>query len=401
MADTVLDYVHGERQEPQSESAFDVVFVHGLGGDGKSTWTNGNGDCWSGWVAEDFPSLNVYSAGYDSGVLKSVFSGAGATFRDQASMLLDRLSNRKSSGRPTFFITHSLGGLVVKQMLRRSEDALRERQQRIARQSLGAAFIATPHQGANFANSVRAVFHAILSAAAVELEHGSESLLELAQWFSKWAAARGIRVECYYETLKTNGVLVVDKITADAHVLGCDPIAVAADHVSIVKPPSRDAQLYCSIKGVILDLLDGLQSDDGGGFSDQQAELDAFTSVASSDRRTLAEKLHAVGRGHEVARAEMRKEQFSKSIQRNIALPSAVAAYAELMTNIEMRFHQHIGPLIQVGECEANINQAVMNKVIEPSLVASREQGAKLSIGVVESAMYYLAGNCHLGWDNV
>lgn len=403
MSDTILDYVCAGRVEPQSQSNFDIVFVHGLGGDYKSTWTHSNGESWVQWIAEDFPTLNVYSAGYDSSVLSGILSGEGATFRDQAAMLLDRLVNRKSAGRPVFFVTHSLGGLVVKQTLRRSEGAGRERQRRVSRESLGAAFIATPHQGADFAKCIRAVLKIFLSAVAKELEHGSESLTELGQWFSQWAARQGIRVECYYETLETKGFLVVDKMTANAHVVGCDPIAVAADHVSIVKPETRNAQLYCSVKGVIQDLIEDLSPGNAGSAAGAQGlagGVDAFTQVAGHDRRSLADKLKAAGRDHEIGRAEERKEAFSMNVQRGIAQASSVALFADILSNVETRFHQQIGPLISEGAGQSVINGAVVEKVLEPSLAAVRASGSNVNIGSIESAMYYLAGNCHIGWDN-
>ncbi|WP_432591509.1 ABC-three component system protein [Stenotrophomonas maltophilia] len=401
MSDTILDYVCAGRAEPEPQSKFDVVFVHGLGGDYRSTWTHGNGESWVQWIAEDFPALNVYSAGYDSSVLSGILSGEGATFRDQATMLLDRLINRKSAGRPVFFVTHSLGGLVVKQTLRKSEGAGRERQRRVSRDSLGAAFIATPHQGADFAKCIRTVFKIFLSAVAKELEHGSESLIDLGQWFSQWAARQGIRIECYYETLETKGFMVVDKMTANAHVVGCDPIAVAADHISIVKPETRNAQLYCSIKGVIEDLIEDVSPGSaGGGGAGVTEGVDAFTQVAGHDRRSLADKLKAVGRDHEISRAEERKEAFSMNVQRGIAQASSVALFAEILSNVETRFHQQIGPLISEGAAQSVINGAVVEKVLEPSLAAARASGGAVNIGSIESAMYYLAGNCHIGWDN-
>jgi hypothetical protein len=45
----------------------DVVFVHGIQGDPRETWTNKNGGFWPSWLAEDNAGLAVWSVGYEAG----------------------------------------------------------------------------------------------------------------------------------------------------------------------------------------------------------------------------------------------------------------------------------------------------------------------------------------------
>ena len=92
--------------------------IHGLGGDAFGTWTDGNGQL---WLRDSLPSLipqaRVHTYGYDSVV---AFSKSSAEVDDFARDLLNRIKGVRISveekSRPIFFICHSLGGLVFKQV---------------------------------------------------------------------------------------------------------------------------------------------------------------------------------------------------------------------------------------------------------------------------------------------
>lgn len=403
MADSKLEYVAGKCEKASVNAALDIIFVHGLTGDWEGTWSHPTGGFWPAWLAEDFPSANVYSAGYDSSVFSSFMKGGGASLNDRATILLDRLASRPSRGRPILFITHSLGGLIVKQMFRKAIDASSERRKAIATDTAGVIFIATPHQGADFAKAVRSVIGLVTTKTIRELERGGDSLLELGTWFSTWAGRSTLSVDCYYELEKTKSVLVVDQMTADPHVLGCDPVAIQADHISITKPADRQAQIYESISTLIADLLAKLpppDGSDGDGETVIDAEFSAFTCHAPSDRRTLAEKLAAADRESEISWAEKQKERFSMTLQRNIAQPSAVRRYTRLMSDIETRYHRHVGPLIASSTEAATIDHTLQEAVLDPCLKAHDADGGQGTSGLVDSAFYYLAGNCHVSWDN-
>ncbi|KAG1334651.1 Protein SERAC1 [Cocos nucifera] len=102
----------------------DVVFVHGLRGgpfkswriaDNKSSTTSKSGlvenidqeagkqgTCWPReWLAADFPDARLFTVRY----------------KEVSSMLLRKLIAAGIGNRPIVFVTHSMGGLVVKQML--------------------------------------------------------------------------------------------------------------------------------------------------------------------------------------------------------------------------------------------------------------------------------------------
>ncbi len=383
---------------------FDVVFLHGITGHYKKTWTNIDEEFWPSWLIEEFPNINVYAAGYDSAFLADLMTGAGASIRDQASVLLDSVASRQDPSRPVIFVTHSLGGLIVKQMLRLADAATNKKKKAVASLVKGVAFLATPHLGADIAKSVTSVAQLVASQPLKDLVKGAEPLVDLAQWFSGWAVDRGIPVAAYYETEKTKGVLVVDKISANPNVHGCDPTAVSADHITITKISGKDHNVYKSLCSFLKDIVTSsdVGGSSGGGLDDDVLDdFKAFTTPVETDRQTLAEKLSSAGRSEEIKRAERLKERFNIALRRNIAQPSAVRKYTRIMSNIETRFNRHVLPAVLSHKSNSEIDMLVQDAVLDPTVKAHELVGDEITASLIESALYYLAGNCHLRWDDV
>jgi protein SERAC1 len=401
MTDSRFEFIAAGNQTPSNDAIMDIVFVHGLSGDCFASWTHENGEFWPRWLTTDYQSINIYSAGYDSHFTTKLLKGDGAGLIDVATMILDRLMSRKTKSKPLLFITHSLGGLVVKQMLRKSSESANSKRRRVCGQTCGVVFIGTPHQGAQLASSLQRLFSIALSQQVRSLAYASSPLIDLSQWFSNWAPSVNLPVWAYYEIDQYNGMLVVDQVTANPNVLGCDPVALRANHVDMVKLSDRGAHLYQSLISVIEEVIGSIQAQSSTDQLDQSLhqELMAYTTPAAADRRNLAEKLSAAGRPDEIPRAERQKERFSMDIQRSIVQPAAVRRYTRLLSNIETRFQRHVAPAIAAGTTRAAIDQLVQERVLDPSLSADDADGGTGTQSYVESAYYYLAGNCHIGWN--
>ncbi len=102
----------------ETEKTIDVVAVHGLQGDAYKTWKHDNGPLWlRDFLPADIPEARIMTFGYDSAV---AFSKSVAKIEDKALELLNHLSAKRSlaahagPSKPTVFICHSLGGIVVK-----------------------------------------------------------------------------------------------------------------------------------------------------------------------------------------------------------------------------------------------------------------------------------------------
>src|SRR5262249_26597828 len=135
-----------DRDEP---AAFDVVFLHGLHGDGRKTWTAPETKgYWPSWLAAANPQANVMALDFDAWSVK---------WKDHAMGLFDRavsiLAVRKEHGvghRPLCLIGHSMGGLLAKKLVLVA--ATRDEFKPVASMAKGFVFLATPHTGAGLAN---------------------------------------------------------------------------------------------------------------------------------------------------------------------------------------------------------------------------------------------------------
>src|SRR5260370_9593758 len=136
----------------------DVVFVHGLGGDGVGTWKpEGASESWLDWLGQDIPSTAIWSLSYPAGATKWTTAGEGMALPDRASNLIPTMLYYGIGSRKTIFVCHSLGGLVVKQILRHSTNMSKPEWQAIADSTLGVAFLATPHAGSDLATFIKMV----------------------------------------------------------------------------------------------------------------------------------------------------------------------------------------------------------------------------------------------------
>ncbi|KAK4109014.1 hypothetical protein N656DRAFT_370767 [Canariomyces notabilis] len=94
----------------------DVVSVHGLYGSREGTWIV-NGSSWLEKCIFDRVWARIVQYGYSSGHESTVFTYEG--IRDEATKLLVslvELRNGPKSEVPIVFITHDIGGIIVKEV---------------------------------------------------------------------------------------------------------------------------------------------------------------------------------------------------------------------------------------------------------------------------------------------
>lgn len=222
----------------------DVVFVHGLAGDPRATWTyqDSADGFWPGWLARDCPDLGVWSVGYEVAV--SAWQGVAMPLFDRANNVLAELATAGIGSRPLCFVTHSMGGLLVKYMLRNA-DTLAPEFADMSRNIRGVIFIATPHTGSDLARLAGYLKYFLRPTTAVrDLEHQAPALRDLNLWYRQNADRLGVITQVSFETLRTKGVHVVDAVSADPGLKDVTPIGIDADHVTIAKPPSAQSLVY-------------------------------------------------------------------------------------------------------------------------------------------------------------
>ena len=248
----------------------DIVFVHGLGGRSHSTWmTEGEpASFWPMWLQSDTPNAGVWTLGYAADASK--WQSESMPLADRGNTVLEQLYSEGLGDRPIVFIAHSMGGVVVKQLLRHAESFGVRRWQALARQVKGIAFIATPHSGANIANFAELAKHVLRTNEPVrELVAHDPRLRELHGWFLEFIRRRKVACRTYCEKREVRpelgifgqvfklprGILVVDETSAEPNIQGERAIPLDEDHISIAKPSSPEADLYKSILRFIVECL--------------------------------------------------------------------------------------------------------------------------------------------------
>jgi pimeloyl-ACP methyl ester carboxylesterase len=246
------------------------VFVHGLGGGSHSTWrcSDAAGDVaegfWPSWIGADFANVGVWALGYHADV--SAWTSESMPLADRGTAILETLANEGIGERPVIFITHSMGGILTKQILRHATSFGVKRWESIARRTRGIAFIATPHAGADlagFAELARLVLRTNEQVGELRAHH--PRLRELHAWFLKFQGDQKVVCRTFCETRELRpavlgltlpkGFLVVDQTSAEPHVPGEVAIPLDEDHVSICKPADRKAPLYKSLRRFISEVL--------------------------------------------------------------------------------------------------------------------------------------------------
>ncbi|KAI0976688.1 hypothetical protein F4678DRAFT_480197 [Xylaria arbuscula] len=139
--------------EPEGQVVADLIFVHGLNGGSRSTWSKaGNGSYWpQDWLPCDdaFQDVRIHAFGYSSGLNRE----SVLNIRDFATNLLACVYHSptmtSSTTRRIIFVGHSMGGLVIKKAYILAHQI--PEYEKLAQKIHAMFFLATPHQGAGVA----------------------------------------------------------------------------------------------------------------------------------------------------------------------------------------------------------------------------------------------------------
>ncbi|MDY0884685.1 ABC-three component system protein [Dongia soli] len=386
----------------------DVVFVHGLRGDLKGSWISSGsgepeGDYWPLWLAKDIPGINVYALGYPASIFAQWAKGEMGLF-ERAKAVLEYMASKGFGAKPIALITHSLGGLLAKQVIRTAIDNPNTAWNSIAQNCKAIFFIATPHSGASLAALLKFAVPRLISKHVETLNQGCDQLNELNETYRNLALRLGITTFPYYEKYRTNNVsLVVTRESADPGCGENQPIPIDADHISICKPKNREALLYCSIKSHLSKFVSSSNDNTQGTISTDSDLVDAFdndglTDPSDLDRRTLYQKMVAAKREHEYEKANKLQNNFAQNYYRLGLFPSARQINDDLLSDVAQRFDTHVFSKICQGASESEINIALQTLVIDP-LVQKYSSISNANSQSVLKALYFLTERCHIRWD--
>jgi pimeloyl-ACP methyl ester carboxylesterase len=261
MADISLRAV-GEK----TGAAADIIFVHGLGGDGVETWMvrpEQQDSYWPQWVYQDFSGsqtpCSVWALDYPAAPTRWADGGVAMALPDRARSVLEFLVDKGIGKRPTIFIAHSLGGLLVKHTLRMGAQSPNPSHIQFAQRTRGVVFMGTPHRGSNLATLAEGLRVIGATDATRDLELYSPYLAELDGWYRDNVERLKISTLAFRENKKLSAFLksfwVVDPTSADPNIPHCPTIAVDADHFEMCKLDGRGSFVYGHVKKFVTELL--------------------------------------------------------------------------------------------------------------------------------------------------
>lgn len=244
---------------PPAARRADIVFLHGLGGNAWTSWSASNRyrTFWPGWLGPRIAHAAIWTVGYPAS--PTHWFGHATSLPERAHWLLNRFHTRRIGSRPLALIGHSMGGLVMKALLREAAGHSQSPWHSTASNLRAMIFIATPHKGSGWANFVQYGKHALrLRGNLSELMHGGEAVTDLHYWFiHQLLPGRDLLCHNFYETRPTAiagwlpligdyfpKVMVVPKESGrlDEPPFIDDPLD--EDHISISKPENRRSPLF-------------------------------------------------------------------------------------------------------------------------------------------------------------
>ncbi|OMO74896.1 Armadillo-type [Corchorus olitorius] len=198
----------------------DIVFVHGLRGGPYKTWRIAEdktstksglvekideeagklGTFWPGeWLSADFPQARLFSLKYKTNLTQ--WSGASLPLQEVSSILLKKLVAAGIGNRPVVFVTHSMGGLVVKQILYKAKA---ENMDNLVNNTIGVVFYSCPHFGSKLADMPWRMGLVLRPAPTIgELRSGSPRLVQLNDFLRQLHKKRMLEVLSFCETKVT------------------------------------------------------------------------------------------------------------------------------------------------------------------------------------------------------
>jgi hypothetical protein len=217
--------------------------------------------------------VGVWSIGYSASAF--AWQGDSMPLSQRVANIINLLQkNNLATNRPVVFITHSLGGLLVKQMLHSAMDGTVADARSLVQQTKGIVFIATPHQGADLANFVDSLGFLLPTDLVDTLKRDQQNLIDLNTWFRNNFDKLGIQVQAFCETQSTSlGTrllqvirrIVVNCTSADPGLPNVNVVPLGKDHISICQLDSREDQLYKNVIPFIKDSLRILPDNGGTG----------------------------------------------------------------------------------------------------------------------------------------
>ncbi|CAG5125496.1 unnamed protein product [Candidula unifasciata] len=253
----------------------DVVLVHGLRGGAVKTWRQRDPDkdnqqnqcvcspCWpKDWLASDCPNLRIISIGYNSSLHRwgdsCPYEQEKRTIDGRSRELLKKLQKAGVGSRPIIWIGHSMGGLLIKQILSLGQQENEFSQ--FASQTQGVIFYSVPHHGSSVVDVLMYAKYLLFPSVEVQEMHThSPKLSLLHQEFVNFMTVNSIPCLSFGENAKTTFGRTLPKVLV-VPLESSDPgigkfVSVPNDHINTCKPCSKDDIIYQLTCSFVRDIL--------------------------------------------------------------------------------------------------------------------------------------------------
>lgn len=217
--------------------------------------------CWpKDWLPNDCNNLRILGVNYWSSLSEWLercplqTADIATRAADLAPVLVDAGVGKRNV--PVVWLAHSMGGLIVKQVLTEASESKDSMLQKLSENTKAILFYSTPHKGSSLAAMPRAAAAVLWPSNDVrQLQENSPTLLELHTAFLKFADVYGWETISFAETMPTLvtafkvPIHFVESFSAD---LGRGVFyQLPLDHLSICKPATRQSILYTTVLDAI------------------------------------------------------------------------------------------------------------------------------------------------------
>ncbi|MCJ1251592.1 hypothetical protein MMC30_008827 [Trapelia coarctata] len=247
-----------------SEPLIDFIFVHGLGGGSRKTWSK-SPNPYHYWPKEwlprdpDFRHVRIHSFGYAAtwGEKKNSILEINDFARSLLGEIRDDPEIRRDDTR-IVLIGHSMGGLVIKKayILARQDPAFQDLVPRFH----SIYFLATPHRGSDLARVLTNILRVSWGQKPFvnDLEPNSSIISGINETFRHFA--QDLQLWSFYETLQSNlivyNAMVVDKSSATLGYAHERIALLNADHRGVCKFERPSDPNYKTIRNALSTTVD-------------------------------------------------------------------------------------------------------------------------------------------------
>ncbi|KRT83451.1 hypothetical protein AMK59_3230 [Oryctes borbonicus] len=220
--------------------------------------------CWpKDWLTKDCKNLRVIGINYDTSLSKWATTcpeaGSRMTLDERTNELIFKLEQAGVGNRPIIWITHSMGGLLVKNLLCKASNC-QETNEKFLNNTKAIVFYSTPHNGSRIATLNSPTSYVVLPSVEVqELREESPHLKKMHKEFVDLMYCFPIKVISFIETkstvltaMKFNFLMVEPKSGNPG--IG-EYYEIPQDHLGICKPINRESFLYQKVLHLVKEIV--------------------------------------------------------------------------------------------------------------------------------------------------